>query len=934
MKPAKGQHKNLLRLAAVFVAAALLSSLTGCDRLHNYTDKEYVQRAKQAQSQGKLEAAVIDFKNALQKNPKNAEARWLLGQIYADQGLGREAEKELMLAQELGIGREAIVASLGKALLAQGLYKRVMEEIKPTSRATQSTLAKILEIHGRAQLGLRKLDEGCALFSQSLTKDPAHIPAYWGLSRCAQLRGKPDVARAELEKALKLDGNNSTTWVLLGDLEQVGKHLPEAEAAYSSALKHEPDNLNALFGRAAVRIQTSRIKEAGQDLDSTAKIAEGHPVTTHLRGVIQFREHHYSDAKTSFETTLKAIPDYLPAVLWLGFTHYSMKNYEQAVQQFTQYVRAVPGAVPIQAMLALAQAKLGTHQQARETLKLLGNVNTEDPQSLIALGQAYLFVGEMERATGYLEQAVTRQPEAAEPRVSLAVALNEKGDYRQAIEQMQKALQINSEIPQAEEFVIQTLIKDNKLDQALQAIEAMQVKHPKQALAYIYQGSVLYMKKDREGARGAYAKAIEVQPGEPLASHNLAVLSVEDGNLDAARGIYRNVLKHNKDHLSTLLALYALEIRAKRPQQAGLILEEVVAKHPTAPGPAHLLALNYVTSGNFVKALEASQEAARAHPDDVELLQVRGAAYIATGDTGNALSHFQRIVQLLPESAEAHFKLAAIHNALKDGAAARKELDAALKYDPKHLNAKITLAQLNLAEGKADEALRLAKELQLEHPETQQGPIIEAQALSGQSKPAAAVKVLEAAYQTFPDSDDVVIALARLRWAQGEQEASLQLVQDWRAKHPNNPGPSVYLGLTYLSAGREQEAADAFEQALKLLPNDVGVLNNLAILTAKKDPQRALVYAEKAYSLQPQNPLIADTLGWLLVQQGDVERGLKLLQTAHNQSPEQSEVHYHYAAALAKSGAKEQARRELQRLLDSGKKFPQKAEAQSLLEQL
>jgi putative PEP-CTERM system TPR-repeat lipoprotein len=335
-----------------------------------------------------------------------------------------------------------------------------------------------------------------------------------------------------------------------------------------------------------------------------------------------------------------------------------------------------------------------------------------------------------------------------------------------------------------------------------------------------------------------------------------------------------------------------------------------------------------------LKALEVSQEAARAHPDDVELLQVRGAAYAATGDTGNALTNYKRIVQLLPESAEAHFRLAAIHAVLNDGPAARKELEETLKRDSKHLKAKITLVRLNIAEEKHDEALRLARELQKEHPEATEGAIVEAEALNRQSKQSEAVKVLEVAYQTHPDSGKVMIALSQMRWALGDREGSLQLVKDWRDSHPNDPAPSRYLGLAYLSLGREQEATDAFEQALKLVPGDPAVLNNLAIVTGKKDPQKALGYAEKAYKLQPKNSLIADTLGWLLVQQGDAERGLKLLQTAFNQNPKHLEIHYHYAAALAKSGAKEQARGELQRLLDSGKKFPQEQEARDLLKGL
>ncbi len=552
----------------------------------------------------------------------------------------------------------------------------------------------------------------------------------------------------------------------------------------------------------------------------------------------------------------------------------------------------------------------------------------------MALGQAHLLIGETERATDYLQQAVAREPEAAEPRVNLAVALAEQGNNAQAIEQLQKVIQLDSALPGVEGLMIQTLINDKKLDQALEAIEVLKAKRPADAQPYNYQGSVLYLKKDLEGARKAFAKGLELQPGHPLISRNLAVLAMQDGNLDEARGIYRETLKYNKDHLSTLLALYALELNAKRPQQAAQILDEIVAKHPTEPVPARLRALNYLNAANPMKALEVSREAAKAHPDDVELLQVRGVAYAATGDTGNALTNYQRVAQLQPESAEAHYRLAAMHGVLNDGPAARKELDETLKRDPKHLQAKAALARLNITEGKPDEGLRLVKELQQEHPEALEVAIIEAEALHRQSKQGEAAKVLEAAYQAHPDSDKLLNALVRLRWALGDREGSVQRMKDWRSRHPNDPAPSRYLGLAYVSMGREQEAIDAFEQALKLVPGDSAALNNLAVLTANRDPKRALGYAEQAYRLQPKNPLVADTLGWLLVGQGKTEPGLKLLQTAFGQNPGHPEIHYHYAAALAKSGAKEQGRRELQRLLDSGKKFPQEHEARRLLERL
>jgi cytochrome c-type biogenesis protein CcmH/NrfG len=104
-------------------------SLVGCDKLRSYSDAEHVQRAKDFQEKGNVTAAIIELRNALQKNPKNPEARWLLGDAYTSQGFGKEAEKELLQAQELGLKREALKVSLGMALLEQREYGRVLKEI-------------------------------------------------------------------------------------------------------------------------------------------------------------------------------------------------------------------------------------------------------------------------------------------------------------------------------------------------------------------------------------------------------------------------------------------------------------------------------------------------------------------------------------------------------------------------------------------------------------------------------------------------------------------------------------------------------------------------------------------------------------------------------------------------------------------------------------
>jgi tetratricopeptide (TPR) repeat protein len=95
-----------------------------------------------------------------------------------------------------------------------------------------------------------------------------------------------------------------------------------------------------------------------------------------------------------------------------------------------------------------------------------------------------------------------------------------------------------------------------------------------------------------------------------------------------------------------------------------------------------------------------------------------------------------------------------------------------------------------------------------------------------------------------------------------------------------------------------------------------------------------LEYAEKAYKLAEDSPAILDTLGWILIEQDNLARGLPLLQKANSLAPEAAEIRYHLILGLVKSGDKAKARKELEQLLATRKNFTNIDEARTLLKQM
>jgi tetratricopeptide (TPR) repeat protein len=86
----------------LFLLAALLLAACGPASL---SEEQHFQRALELESSGDPRAAVIEWKNVLQNNPSNADARMRLGLLNLDLGDLGAARIELQRAAELGIER-------------------------------------------------------------------------------------------------------------------------------------------------------------------------------------------------------------------------------------------------------------------------------------------------------------------------------------------------------------------------------------------------------------------------------------------------------------------------------------------------------------------------------------------------------------------------------------------------------------------------------------------------------------------------------------------------------------------------------------------------------------------------------------------------------------------------------------------------------------
>jgi len=135
--------------------------------------------------------------------------------------------------------------------------------------------------------------------------------------------------------------------------------------------------------------------------------------------------------------------------------------------------------------------------------------------------------------------------------------------------------------------------------------------------------------------------------------------------------------------------------------------------------------------------------------------------------------------------------------------------------------------------------------------------------------------------------------------------------------------------------GRKKEAEAEYQKVLRLSPNHAMALNNLAYLYAEESrslPQ-ALRYATRAFMLAPQDDSIRDTLGYVLLKNGRIDQGIRMLKKASESSPKNPSIWYHLALAYKANGDSSQAVENLQKALSLGE-FPESEDAKVLLENI
>jgi putative PEP-CTERM system TPR-repeat lipoprotein len=912
---------------AVVSGALLLGGLSACNR--DQSTASLLAEARQYQQKGDQKAALIQLKNAVAKSPEDGEARLQLGTLYLETGDVVSADKELRKAASLGMTPARTLPLLGQALLAQGKAKELLTEIKPELAAKSAPLTAL---RGEALLASGDAAGAKAAFDAALAIDGGSGEAIIGLARVALQKNDTATAQRYAADAIAKDGKNPEVWMFKGGLLRGLGKPDEALAAYDKVLALRPHDRNANLEKAYIRINQKKYAEAHTEMEAARKAAPNSLLVTYAQALLDYSEGKNKEARESLQRILKSAPNHMPSVLLAGAVDLNLNSPEQAQMHLRKYLEVDPNNVYARKLMAQAMLKNAQPADAAATLAPALN-DTQDPQLLALAGESYMQARDFTKATAYLEKAVQQAPDMAALRTSLGMARLNQGDTAKGIADLERATELDPKSDRALAALVQAEIGLKHFDKALAAANKLETLKPTDPQTFNLKATVLLSKGDIPGARDAFEKALQVQPTFFPAAANLAKLDVMEKKPEAARKRFEAILEKDKKNFGALSALAELAMLENHPDEATTLLEKAQAENPDAIAAVLKLGNHYLVTKQEKKALTLARKFQAANPSNPELMDLLGQAQLANDDGQGALDSYSKLVNIVPKSALAQMRLADAQSKLKNDAAAAESLKRASALQPNLLQARVRQVEVAMRRGRTDEALAMIRQLQQDVPGSPVGFLMEGDLQQQQKKPALAAAAYDKAF-AITKSGAVLLRSAQALRQAGKEDEARQRVAQYAKAHPEDLQVTMFMAEAHLAAKEYKPAAALLEEIIKRAPNNGPALNNLAWAYQQLKDPRALATAEQALKVAGDNPSVMDTLGWMLVEQGNTQRGLALLQKAAAGAPALPEVRYHLAVALNKSGDKTGARKELESLLAQNKPFAQQEEARSLLKTL
>jgi Tfp pilus assembly protein PilF len=266
---------------------------------------------------GQLDAARVQFEEALRINPRMEDAHNNLGLLHWRQGRMGEARAHFEEALRIDPRMEHAHMNMGTLHWREGRLGEArphFEEVlqaNPDSWVAHGSLASVLAQQGQFGPARRH-------FETALAINPRSAPHRDGLGVLLKTQGLLAEARAELEQALRIDPRLAKAHLDLGVVFAELGQPDRAQAEFDEAIRLKPDYTAARIERGLFLFRRGRTGDARAELEETLRLDARSVAAHNCLGQVLKSQGRLAEARAQFEEVLKLKPDSIEGHANLG----------------------------------------------------------------------------------------------------------------------------------------------------------------------------------------------------------------------------------------------------------------------------------------------------------------------------------------------------------------------------------------------------------------------------------------------------------------------------------------------------------------------------------------------------------------------------------------------------------------------------------------
>ncbi|SIS75168.1 XrtA/PEP-CTERM system TPR-repeat protein PrsT [Neptunomonas antarctica] len=878
-------------------------------------------------NENEVQSAVILLKNILQENPDNLKARNLLAYVYMKTGQFISAAKEYGHVVRLSPGSNEALLMQAEMYQLYGDYASVLKLLDPELIFEPKQKAEAHAILGLTYMGLKNEKKAEAEFVLAI--DSAESPrAYAGYATLAMFRRDYVNAHEYVDIAIKSSSGDVGLTTKANIFLSEGDYA-KALVTYEQAEQKRGPTYNINLGKTEALYHLGRYEDADKYIDQYIEIQKYDVRANYLKAVIALASGDFSAAKEATDRSLATGIFHYPTYLAAGYANYLDQNLNQAERYLSIFLSQNLGADTnkVERLLANIYFELGQPESAVSLIEKLTSRENYKTAVAVAFG---------EDAREKFDQDIQLLDRQTLDRLQTKLAIGKflLGDADAAIRELTQALP-NAELKEPIlTLLVLSYLQANNSKYALEAIDAY-IEENESAYVYFLKAEVLRSQFKLKEAGEAFDKSLAAEPDYVSALIGKSKVALGQGKIVEAKELLNRAKQQDPSNPATYIQL--AEIAKMRREYVALkdIIEEAASLTQKEPEIVVMLTNYYLAMNQVDTAMKVIQAPYEAMRDNPMLVSSFARTMIAAGQYEQGLPLLERLVQANIGRSDHTVLLAETLAKLGHADTALLKLDSVLVNHPDHTFAIYKKVDVLLESGQIEKARSFSHSLSL-NPQTEDLSYrVTGDIEFHQGNWAEAVRNYKRILTSISDPAQVRKLVQAMNLL-GETEELEGILRDYVRNYPQDLSWRNELAILLMQQLRYEEAQKHYLVILESNPSNAKVLNNLSWIYSqdKKTLRKAREMSSLAVKFAPSSAPILDTYGWILYLSGDLDESLVYVEKAWQENPENPTMGYHYAVLLHATGKSTRSKELLVELVDSEYDFLEKSDAVALYKSL